>query len=62
MNGNPIYHVGDRIMYLSNHEICCGTILHVFPWGKMRIQNQPAYELQKEKEILAEDQILGYSI
>jgi hypothetical protein len=62
MNGNPIYHVGDQIMYLRSHEVCCGTILHVFPWGKMRIQNQPAYELQEEKEILAEDQILGYSI
>lgn len=66
MMGSPIYRIGDEVIYLKNNEVFCGTIRHIFPWGKNAIRNQPAYEIEeslsKEKENLAEDQILGYSI
>lgn len=65
--GEPIYRREDRVVFLKDDEVFCGTIKNVYPWGKLKIKGQPAYDILEDgeadrTEIISEDTVLGHSI
>lgn len=64
--GSPVYKMGDRVCFLYEGKCSTGTIVGIYPWGKLRVKNQPVYDILLSDGIskvkyIPEDETYGYS-
>lgn len=64
--GSPVYKTGDRVCFLYEGKCSTGTIVGIYPWGKLRVKNQPVYDILLSDGIskvkyIPEDETYGYS-
>lgn len=64
--GSPVYKKGDKVCFFSEGKCTSGTVSGIYPWGKLKVKDQPVYDMLLEDKVteakyIKEDDILGYS-
>ena len=64
--GSPVYKKGDKVCFFSEEKCTSGTVNGIYPWGKLKVKDQPVYDMLLEDKVtevkyIKEDDILGYS-
>lgn len=64
--GSPIFKKGDKVCFHYQGKCQCGTIDGIYPWGKLKVKNQPVYDILMSDGItlakyVSEEDTYGYS-
>lgn len=62
--GSPIYKKDNKVFFHYDGKCCCGTIVGIYPWGKMRVKDQAVYDVLLDDgtviKYIKEDDMYGY--
>lgn len=64
--GTPIYKKGDRVCFFYENKCTTGVIEGIYPWGKLRVKDQPVYDILLQDgstlaKFIKEEDTFGYS-
>ena len=64
--GSPVYTTGDKVCFSYEGKCSTGTIIGIYPWGKLRVKDQPVYDILlpdgiSKVKYVKEEETYGYS-
>lgn len=63
--GSPMFKKGDRICFDYHEKCTAGTVVGIYPWGKLKVKDQAVYDIELDDnsvvKYIKEDDTYGYS-